>query len=173
MELLLALFVIVLDLPASSDTVKSQRLPNPTSRSTSHHSHAAREALQKAEWRCKVCRMDGSQVFQTPLLHIKELPSPEYVGGEHGYSKFRILCPRCHSDGRKNYRWPTANGAAPKSATPRKALSASLRASVFAGASHIPHGGLHHPRRLPEASLSPPEAPRREVACLDDCCIVP
>ena len=38
---------------------------------------------------------------------------------------------------------------------------------------HVAHGGLHHPWRLPEASLSPPEAPRCEVARLNHWCIVP
>ena len=38
---------------------------------------------------------------------------------------------------------------------------------------HVAHGGLHHPRRLPEASLSPPEASRCEVARLNHWCIVP
>lgn len=123
--------ILVLALGTSSDSKQSQQQPNPKSRSDNPHSADAREALRKADWRCQACGVIVSPVSSDPL-HIEELPSYEYVGGDGRYSKFRILCTECHSRGPLFYRPPTAVGAASQSATPRKALSASLRRTVLA-----------------------------------------
>ena len=122
---LFALILFLLAFGESPDSDKSRQLPNPTSRSSHPHSGDAREALRKADWRCQICGLIVSPASIDPL-HIEELPSREYVGERERYSKFRILCTECHSKGPPFYGLRTAFGAAPKSASTRKALPASV-----------------------------------------------